>query len=51
MTDGLPRKSGSTPADGRLFHLDVVRGIAILLVLGTHTPAVLRIHPAGSAMA
>ena len=29
----------------RLIHLDVVRGIAILMVLGQHTPAVVRIHP------
>lgn len=33
------------PAKLRLFHLDVVRGIAILLILGYHTPATIRIHP------
>jgi peptidoglycan/LPS O-acetylase OafA/YrhL len=37
---------GRALPSGRLPHLDVVRGIAILLVLCAHTPAVIRIHPA-----
>ncbi len=35
----------SSPGSVRLLHLDAVRGIAILLVLGRHTPAVVRVHP------
>jgi peptidoglycan/LPS O-acetylase OafA/YrhL len=46
----LVRKAGKPQGAGRLFHLDVVRGVAILLVLGTHTPAVLRLHPVVDAL-
>jgi peptidoglycan/LPS O-acetylase OafA/YrhL len=44
--------AAAVPADppARLVHLDLVRGIAILLVLGHHTPAVVRVHPAVDAV-
>jgi peptidoglycan/LPS O-acetylase OafA/YrhL len=50
VSDTRVRSAGTAPRDGRLFHLDVVRGAAILLVLGTHTPAVLRLHPVVDAL-
>ncbi|MBA4018205.1 MAG: hypothetical protein C0483_13615 [Pirellula sp.] len=41
-----PAEATSHEPSHRAFYLDVVRGFAVLLVLGRHCPANIRIHPA-----